>query len=146
MIHQLIYYSKNTVEPGTKKLLAALRDILGAAQRNNSANMVTGYLIFDKNWFVQILEGEKSVVHQTYEKIAQDSRHADSKILVQRDIAVRQFGDWSMGGAMRLEDVEEIFIRNGITGDLDPGRLTAAIVTNLCLELAARERGNAHSS
>lgn len=76
MIHQLVYYSRNTVQGGDRAMLINLREIVSASQRNNSRDGVTGFLIFDKTWFVQILEGDKAQVTETYTRIARDTRHS----------------------------------------------------------------------
>lgn len=61
MIHQLVYYSRNTVPGGDRAMLTNLREIVSVSQRNNSRDGVTGFLIFDKTWFIQVLEGEGRV-------------------------------------------------------------------------------------
>ena len=81
MIHQLVYYSRNTVPGGDRQMLTNLREIVSASQRNNSRDGVTGFLIFDKTWFLQILEGERARVTGTYDRIARDARHASPTIV-----------------------------------------------------------------
>ena len=36
MIHQLVYFSRNTVQGGDRAMLTNLREIVSASQRNNS--------------------------------------------------------------------------------------------------------------
>ena len=60
MLHQLIYYSRNTVPGGDRAMLMNLRNIVSASQRNNTRDGITGFLIFDKTWFIQILEGNRA--------------------------------------------------------------------------------------
>jgi hypothetical protein len=47
--------------------------------------------------FIQILEGEESVVRQVYAKILKDSRHEGGVVVDEGTMPVRQFEDWSMG-------------------------------------------------
>ena len=58
-ITQLVYYSRNRVDTTERPLLAQLREILGVAQRKNRLQDVTGFLLFDKSWFIQVLEGDE---------------------------------------------------------------------------------------
>ena len=60
--------------------------LFSTSQRNNSRDGITGFLIFDKTWFVQILEGEKLKVTDTYNRIARDSRHSSATIMNVRDV------------------------------------------------------------
>lgn len=139
MIHQLVYYSRNTVPGGDRAMLTNMREILSASQRNNSRDGITGFLIFDTTWFVQILEGERAKVQQTYDRIARDPRHTAATILNVRDVPARHFPNWTMGGAMRTPEVQEVYLQHGVGGPLDPARLKSDQVVNLALDLQAFE-------
>lgn len=137
MIHQLVYYSRNTVPGDDRAMLTNLREILSVAQRNNTRDAITGFLIFDKTWFVQILEGDRLKVTETYNRIARDARHSAASIMNVRDIAARSFPDWSMGGAMRSPEVQDIYLGHGIGSTMDPTRLNSAKILQLALDLQA---------
>ena len=100
MIHQLVYYSRNTVPGGDRQMLTNLREIVSASQRNNGRDGITGFLIFDKTWFVQILEGERAKVTETYARIGRDTRHSAATIVNVQDVTARSFPDWTMGGGL----------------------------------------------
>ena len=108
MIHQLVYYSRNVVLGNDRAMLTNLREIVSASQRNNSRDGITGFLIFDKTWFIQILEGDQSQVSTTYTRIARDPRHTTATIMDARNVQGRSFPNWTMGGAMRTPVVEEV--------------------------------------
>ena len=74
-LHQLVYYSKNQAASDDRGHLAQLREIIAVSQRNNQRDAITGYLIFDKVWFLQILEGERDKIFSTYQRIQKDPRH-----------------------------------------------------------------------
>lgn len=132
---QLIYYSKNTLDADDRGQLTNLREILETARRKNGENGVTGYLIFDKAYFLQILEGEKDAVEETYRRIAGDRRHADVTLVDQRAIVQRNFSDWNMGSAMRSVDHEEVYLAHGISGAIDPTKLDGAKILSLATDL-----------
>jgi hypothetical protein len=140
MIHQLIYYSRNSVPGDDRAMLANMREILGASQRNNKRDDITGFLIFDKTWFVQVLEGEKAKVTETYDRIATDPRHGGTVVMSTRDTPMRSFPNWSMGGALRSPEVQEVYLENGIGGDLDPAKLKGEQILQLALDLQAFEQ------
>lgn len=140
MIHQLIYYSRNTVPGDDRAMLTNMREILGASQRNNKRDEITGFLIFDKTWFVQVLEGDKAKVKETYDRIASDTRHTGTVVMSTRDVAIRSFPNWSMGGALRSPEVQEVYLENGIGGDLEPAKLKGEQILQLALDLQAFEQ------
>ncbi|MFY9291944.1 MAG: BLUF domain-containing protein [Methylorubrum rhodinum] len=139
MIHQLVYYSRNTVSGGDRAMLTNMREILSVSQRNNSRDGITGFLIFDKTWFIQILEGERARVTETYNRIARDTRHSAATIINVRDVQARLFPNWTMGGAMRTPEVQEVYLQHGFGGALQPSRLKSDQVIALALDLQAFE-------
>ena len=139
MIHQLVYYSRNTVPGGDRAMLTNMREILSVSQRNNSRDGITGFLIFDKTCFIQILEGERAKVAETYARIARDTRPSGTAIINVRDVQRRLFPNWTMGGAMRTPEVQEVYLQHGFGGPLEPARLKSEQVINLALDLQAYE-------
>lgn len=92
-LHQIVYFST----PTRSMTLSEVRELLIKAQINNHFKDVTGMLLFDGDSFLQILEGPKETVMALYEKIERDPRHTQCTSLMEREIAQRDFGDWSMG-------------------------------------------------
>ncbi|WP_433673713.1 BLUF domain-containing protein [Microbacterium gorillae] len=75
----------------------ALEQLLAEFRRFNTANEITGMLLFRDGRFIQVLEGERAAVEHLAERIGRDSRHHDMRILLSEPIAERSFPDWSMG-------------------------------------------------
>jgi hypothetical protein len=120
-------------------LLAQLRDIVASAQHNNALAGITGFLIFDKTWFVQILEGARANVSEIYNKIARDKRHSGLNIIDVRNVDARSFPNWTMGSAVRSPEVQGVYLRHGIGGQLDPTQLRSDQVLKLAHDLQAFE-------
>ena len=53
-------------------------------------------LLFKNGNFMQVLEGDSSVVDELYLKISRDPRHTGLITLVRRHILKRSFSDWKM--------------------------------------------------
>ncbi len=81
-------YASTTTHAWTPEELLAL---LTKCQTNNAANNITGILLYAKETFFQVLEGEEEVVNKVYELIEKDKRHKDCTI------TERDFPYWSMG-------------------------------------------------
>ncbi|RVU14940.1 BLUF domain-containing protein [Methylobacterium oryzihabitans] len=65
MTHQLVCFSRNAVPGSDRAMLTTMRKILSASQRNVSRDGITGFLVVDTTWFVQILEGERARVTES---------------------------------------------------------------------------------
>lgn len=91
---RLIYRSHDRVRQDHRK--AELGAIFSAARSNNKKLGVTGALLTDGDWFVQILEGEESTVQNLFNKIERDPRHERVEVLEEGPVDGRTFSRWSM--------------------------------------------------
>lgn len=120
---QLIYASAATVDFPDEEL----KELLKIARRNNEPLAVSGMLLYHEGSFLQILEGEESVVLALYDKIEADPRHDNVKMLLRSEIEERSFGDWKMGfydasgSAQRSNAGFVDFFRNGRVFDDSDG-------------------------
>ena len=89
---QLIYVS-SAKELFTKTDLLCL---LSKSRARNTALNVTGLLLYKDGNFLQVLEGEETVIQILLARIREDPRHAGVIILLAQPIEARDFPDWSM--------------------------------------------------
>lgn len=92
MLTQMIYISR-AVGPQTTTVTA---QILETARSYNKAHNLTGVLCQGRGLYVQVLEGERSVVNGLYKRIVADNRHKHTEIVQFGEIDTRQFKEWSM--------------------------------------------------
>lgn len=136
MLTRLIYHSENHL--GARGgMIDDLNAILAASQRNNEKAGITGALIFDTMWFIQILEGERTAVSGALRRIMSDARHDELVIMDCRPAAERLFGNWWMGLAMLRGDNGALFARHGIGARLDPRGLSGDQIVALAKDLAS---------
>jgi hypothetical protein len=88
----MIYISRS-VGPQTTTVTA---QILETARRYNKAHNLTGVLCQGRGLYVQVLEGDRSVVNGLYRRIVADNRHDHTEIVHFGEIESRQFKEWSM--------------------------------------------------
>lgn len=93
MLVRLLYASR----PATPISAPILDDILAQSRANNPEQGITGILCFSDTFFLQVLEGGRNEVCETYNKIVRDDRHREVRILSYAEISERQFGSWTMG-------------------------------------------------
>jgi len=75
----------------------ALRTLLVRARASNTTAEVSGMLLHVDGAFLQVLEGDATVVNALFARISRDPRHAKVLLLHRIETATRNFGDWSMG-------------------------------------------------
>lgn len=89
---QLLYCSR----PTSKFNISDINDILAKCSKNNTARDVTGFLVFDGETFLQLLEGPPESLNEIFAKIRADQRHEDIRVLVHEATGSRHFGAWFM--------------------------------------------------
>ncbi|MDG4649272.1 BLUF domain-containing protein [Roseibacterium sp. SDUM158017] len=75
---------------------AALAGILVDARRCNERDGVTGALVCRRDVFLQLIEGPRPRVLDTFERIRRDDRHVDVAVHLSGPVPERLFGGWAM--------------------------------------------------
>lgn len=89
---RLIYASRISDE----FIIDDVKDIVNKATRSNALNDITGLLCFNRNYFLQCIEGERDVVNATFNRISKDVRHEEITLVDYCEITEREFTDWAM--------------------------------------------------
>ena len=97
--------------------LQQLLQLLKTCRKNNSANDITGMLLYSNRTFFQVLEGEEEKVMELYNFIKKDKRHRDVTLIEKKDIIDREFPFWSMG-SQKL-DKQDLGKIEGLDGFVD---------------------------
>lgn len=103
MDHRLIYYSEHAQPEGS----AGLDQILAASWKNNRRDGVTGLIISKGLFFIQLLEGKRSSITQTVQRIFLDKRHEKIVLVDLSQIDNRLFADWSMADFRDAEFIDQ---------------------------------------
>lgn len=91
-LYFLLYVSE-AVSPLTRPQLDQL---LQRTRSNNGAAGITGCLLYEDERFMQILEGERSQVLDTFERIRASALHTGIRVVIQGPAPRRVFTHWSM--------------------------------------------------
>lgn len=94
-LHEIVYMSLACDAMSSDDLGALLDD----SRARNQAAGITGMMIYHEREFMQLLEGERSVIEALYERIEADPRHQQVYRLWEGPIATRNFDDWTMAFA-----------------------------------------------
>lgn len=76
-----------------------VRAILQVARERNRDAGVTGLLLVELPLFLQIIEGDGTVVTDLFHRISADERHTDVAVIFENnDVREPEFADWSARG------------------------------------------------
>jgi hypothetical protein len=78
MTHSILYISSASLQLGTLEI----NKIMEHAEVANNARGITGFLLFNDNSFIQLLEGSEQEVKDLYGKILNDPRHQHLIVLL----------------------------------------------------------------
>ena len=103
-MRQIIYTSVTTNPTGR-----AEDDAVGITRQallRNGLDGITGFLYAQDGDFLQAIEGPDDSIADLLASLANDPRHRDLRILVDRETEEREFGDWMMVFRERRETVD----------------------------------------
>ena len=99
-----------------------LADIVAAAKVNNPKQGITGVLIFDRDRFIQVIEGEKQQLDDLLSRIKTDPRHDEIEVIFDLPTKKREFSQWNMDGfevggqsnldEKLLESFRQVYLKN----------------------------------
>lgn len=103
--HTLIYTSVASQKMADNEL----KELLKKSRANNTSLDITGMLLYLDPFFIQVLEGDESVINKAFDTIKKDPRHYKVSIIYKKLIPDRLFPDWTMGfNKITRENIEKI--------------------------------------
>ncbi|MBY6188922.1 BLUF domain-containing protein [Microbulbifer agarilyticus] len=141
---QLVYASRATFKPApnSQGVEPSVARILMQSRRNNSRVDIGGVLYFGDGYFFQVLEGDRTVVTETYERITSDPRHSDATILSLKNTRERGFNEWSMK-YVPVDDAVRAFLARRGERNFAPFKFSGGDVEALVRLLHAQGEGGA---
>ena len=94
-------------------------------------------LSFGDTMFLQVLEGSRRVISQTYNRILLDKRHIDAELIDFSEIECRIFGGWSMK-VVQLDNqpgVRDLILKYSNSSTFSPISMTGKQSLNFLHEL-----------
>jgi hypothetical protein len=139
MLFRLAYYSTNLIKRTTSPRLSDLRKIVLSAGSNNRERGITGGMMFNRDYFGQVLEGDRAAVSDLFCRIAKDPRHRSVVIVEASAVAGRRFDRWAMGLAEKTETAEKLNSKFGLEHGFDPTQISASDFSNYIFEMVSLE-------
>lgn len=111
---RLMYRSENAMNVGGSRLFVHFHDIVATARSRNERDGIGGFLMFDRLWFHQILEGPEERILKLFSRISADMRHRNVEPLRHETIVRRHFAEWSMGSFLAAGGEHPLLHRHGL--------------------------------
>jgi hypothetical protein len=141
MLVRLLYASR----AATTLTAEAIDAIMLQSRRNNPERGITGMLCYSDDIFLQVLEGSRDDVCETFNAIVRDQRNAHVRILSFEEINERRFGNWTMGQVNITKVNPALLLKYNKKPVLDPftcsGRASLALLEELIATAAVVSRG-----
>ena len=129
-LYRLVYSSRDRMPGAGAAREASLRGIVQACRRNNRAASLTGAIMLSAGSFAQAIEGPRTALEATFERIQRDERHGEVSLLAYWPVPLRAFPRWSMA------------LVDPASRDLDPALLSGDALLDILLthaDLSATE-------
>ncbi|WP_313111477.1 BLUF domain-containing protein [Aequorivita sediminis] len=106
MKHTICYLSKDHQPMKNSELEDLFSQVL---EFNNSSN-ISGILLHNNNFFLQVLEGKKENIQELYATIRKDNRHKDILIVLDQKIENRIFNNYDARFSIlkNKDDIEKL--------------------------------------
>jgi hypothetical protein len=95
--HQSLFFLLYISQASTEMDEQSLTQIVKVSRENNQPLGLTGCLLYQDGYFMQLLEGRRKDVLKLMERVSLDPRHKNVQIVAQGNVQHRLFVDWSMG-------------------------------------------------
>jgi len=96
MNQRLIAYVSRAIERDSTRLPTELPKISLDARKNNSTFKVTGVLSYSSGYYLQVIEGEDSLIEHLFSNISIDTRHKNVRKILDVKTTEQYFPGWSM--------------------------------------------------
>ena len=124
-LHQIIYTSQASEQFNKRNLL----DLLHTSRGYNTIDNISGLLMHRNGYFLQIIEGEQDVIKDLFQRLNNDTRHINIKLILDRSVESRLFSNWAM--ACADFDEPELSMLPGLRTDLSNPEVIEELITHL---------------
>lgn len=96
VINRLVYVSELKLSVEDPKYTRMLVNVLMKARIYNKSKSITSVLFVSDRTCIQVLEGDSNELGKLMFKVSRDDRHHNVKVLYNKKVSERLYGDWSM--------------------------------------------------
>ena len=135
MLSRLVFYGRTNMKIGESA--GMIKAILAAASDYSPASGLTGGLVFNEKYMMEVIEGAREQVSKRLKLLYEDPRLEDLTLLAVGAIDRRAFDGWAVGYAGHTIDAERLYLKYGPTIDINPANMSAVAVLDFVREFCA---------
>lgn len=135
MLSRLVFYGRTNVR--IAESAAMIRSILADASDYSSASGLTGGLVFNETYMMEVVEGARDQVSKRLRQLFSDPRIEELTVLAVTTVDKRVFDGWAVGYAGRTIDAERLYMKYCPTVDINPSIMSSAAVLDFIREFCA---------
>lgn len=136
-LSRLVFYSRTNLKIGESA--GMIRGLLQACSEYSPVSGLTGGLVFNEKFFMQVMEGSREQVSRQLANLFNDSRHEGLTVLSVSEIVRREFEGWAVGYAGHTIDAERLYLRYCPTVDVNPTVMSADALFEFVRDFCALE-------
>ena len=114
--------------------------ILEQARRNNERNGITGALVINESYFLQVIEGSRPIINALLQELVKDKRHLSLRIVECREVEQRRWGKWSMKYLNPNDLHNEDVLRFSSSAEFNPYLMSASQIMLFIEALSKRQK------
>lgn len=123
LLSRMVFFSRNAAKSG-ENASAMIKSILQACSEYSPSSGLTGGLVFNERYFLQVTEGARDQLTKKLKTLMADEKQTDLTLLSMEPIDQRDFDGWAVGYAGRATDAERLYLKYSLSVDLDPTRIS----------------------
>jgi hypothetical protein len=132
MLSRLVFYGRTNMKIGESA--GMIKSILAAASDYSPASGLTGGLVFNEKYMMQVVEGAREQVSKRLRQLFEDPRVEELTVLSMASVDKRVFEGWAVGYAGHTVDAERLYMKYCPTVDINPAIMTAVGVLDFVRE------------
>lgn len=126
-LHRILYCSRATAATADD-----IQAISESCEKNNPSNHITGALLHENGYFLQLLEGPRPETSRTFATIACDPRHTEVELVQAGPVEVRLFAEFAMYPAPATRALARYLVR----GAFEPFEMDWRSIEAMLLEVS----------
>jgi hypothetical protein len=136
-LSRLVFYSRTNLKIGESA--GMIRGLLQSCSEYSPVSGLTGGLVFNEKFFMQVMEGSREQVSRQLATLFVDPRHEGLTVMSLSEITRRQFEGWAVGYAGHTIDAERLYLRYCPTIDVNPTVMSADALFSFVADFCALE-------
>jgi hypothetical protein len=134
-LYSIIYISRASQVRGEQRRMF-LGNLVKQADERNQGHGVSGCLVHVDDYFLQVMEGPRGPLSETFNRIARDERHHDVHLVHAGPLVARRFTSQSLAAFDIASETNPVFLKYRVTPTFCPYQMAPDALGDLIDQIA----------